>query len=43
MLTGNSLDVLDVMGFECMTPVQAGVIPLFMQNKDVVVEVKNDT
>ncbi|CAG8475735.1 3616_t:CDS:10 [Paraglomus brasilianum] len=32
------LDVLDVMGFECMTPVQAGVIPLFMQNKDVVVE-----
>lgn len=26
------------MGFERMTPVQASAIPLFMQNKDVVVE-----
>lgn len=27
------------MGFEQMTPVQAGTIPLFLQHKDVVVEV----
>jgi ATP-dependent RNA helicase DDX55/SPB4 len=26
------------MGFESMTPVQSGAIPLFMKNKDVVVE-----
>lgn len=33
-----SLETLDTMGFETMTPVQAGAIPLFMKNKDVVVE-----
>lgn len=27
------------MGFDSMTPVQSGAIPLFMKNKDVVVEV----
>lgn len=34
-----SLDTLATLGFETMTPVQAGAIPLFMKNKDVVVEV----
>lgn len=33
-----SLATLDEMGFETMTPVQSGAIPLFMKNKDVVVE-----
>jgi ATP-dependent RNA helicase DDX55/SPB4 len=28
------------MGFERMTPVQASTIPLFLQHKDVVVEVR---
>ncbi|TGZ83185.1 ATP-dependent rRNA helicase spb4 [Ascodesmis nigricans] len=32
------LDALASMGFEKMTPVQASTIPLFMGNKDVVVE-----
>ncbi|OBZ91605.1 ATP-dependent rRNA helicase SPB4 [Choanephora cucurbitarum] len=32
------LTTLDTMGFDTMTPVQAGVIPLFLKNKDVVVE-----
>ncbi|KAI8082566.1 P-loop containing nucleoside triphosphate hydrolase protein [Gilbertella persicaria] len=32
------LATLDTMGFETMTPVQSGAIPLFMKNKDVVVE-----
>jgi len=32
------LDGLAAMGFERMTPVQASTIPLFMANKDVVVE-----
>ncbi|GAA5884694.1 hypothetical protein JCM6882_005355 [Rhodosporidiobolus microsporus] len=31
-------DTIRDMGFEQMTPVQAGTIPLFMQHKDVVVE-----
>ncbi|KWU44091.1 DEAD-domain-containing protein [Rhodotorula sp. JG-1b] len=31
-------DVVRDMGFEQMTPVQAGTIPLFLQHKDVVVE-----
>ena len=31
------------MGFEQMTPVQASTIPLFMQHKDVVVEVRSHT
>lgn len=35
----NSSDVIRDMGFEQMTPVQASTIPLFMQHKDVVVEV----
>jgi ATP-dependent RNA helicase DDX55/SPB4 len=33
------LDAIATMGFERMTPVQASTIPLFMGNKDVVVEV----
>jgi ATP-dependent RNA helicase DDX55/SPB4 len=33
-----SLDVIQSMGHAQMTPVQASTIPLFMQNKDVVVE-----
>ncbi|CAG8671035.1 7612_t:CDS:2 [Cetraspora pellucida] len=32
------LETLATMGFTEMTPVQAGAIPLFMKNKDVVVE-----
>lgn len=32
------LDAMDSMGFEQMTPVQASAIPLFLGNKDVVVE-----
>ncbi|KAI8987686.1 P-loop containing nucleoside triphosphate hydrolase protein [Mycotypha africana] len=37
-LNDTILATLDNMGFETMTPVQAGAIPLFMKNKDVVVE-----
>jgi superfamily II DNA helicase RecQ len=33
-----SLDMIQSMGYTQMTPVQASTIPLFMQNKDVVVE-----
>ena len=33
-----SLDVILSMGYTEMTPVQASAIPLFMKNKDVVVE-----
>ena len=33
-----SLDVINSMGYERMTPVQASTIPLFMKHKDVVVE-----
>lgn len=33
------LDAITAMGFGRMTPVQASTIPLFMGNKDVVVEV----
>ena len=33
-----SLDVIQSMGHSQMTPVQVSAIPLFMQNKDVVVE-----
>ena len=33
------LDAIASMGFGRMTPVQASTIPLFMGNKDVVVEV----
>ena len=33
-----SLDVIQSLGHTQMTPVQASTIPLFMQNKDVVVE-----
>ena len=33
------LDAITAMGFARMTPVQASTIPLFMGNKDVVVEV----
>jgi len=34
------LDAISSMGFQRMTPVQASAIPLFMGNKDVVVEVR---
>ncbi|KAI0006105.1 DEAD-domain-containing protein [Russula compacta] len=37
-LTDWVLDVIQSMGHSQMTPVQASTIPLFMQNKDVVVE-----
>ncbi|KAF9567303.1 DEAD-domain-containing protein, partial [Agrocybe pediades] len=37
-LTGWILDVIQSMGHERMTPVQASTIPLFMKHKDVVVE-----
>jgi ATP-dependent RNA helicase DDX55/SPB4 len=33
-----TLDAIASMGFEKMTPVQASTIPLFLGNKDVVVE-----
>lgn len=35
------LEAVRDMGFEQMTPVQASTIPLFMQHKDVVVEVSS--
>jgi ATP-dependent RNA helicase DDX55/SPB4 len=38
-LSGWILDAVASMGFGRMTPVQASTIPLFMGNKDVVVEV----
>jgi len=38
ILTG-SRDVVDGMGFETMTKVQAGTIPQAMKHKDCVVEV----
>ncbi|GAA5849052.1 hypothetical protein JCM3766R1_002281, partial [Sporobolomyces carnicolor] len=38
-LTSWVSDVIRDLGFEQMTPVQASTIPLFMQHKDVVVEV----
>ena len=34
------LDAISAMGFGRMTPVQASTIPLFMGNKDVVVEAR---
>ena len=34
----SSLDVIQSLGYPQMTPVQASTIPLFMKNKDVVVE-----
>jgi ATP-dependent RNA helicase DDX55/SPB4 len=34
------VDAVSSMGFERMTPVQANCIPLFLGNKDVVVEVR---
>jgi len=37
------LDAIAAMGFVKMTPVQASCIPLFMGNKDVVVEVSTRT
>lgn len=33
-----SLDVIQSLGYPQMTPVQASTIPLFLKNKDVVVE-----
>ncbi|KAF9578061.1 ATP-dependent RNA helicase ddx55 [Lunasporangiospora selenospora] len=37
-LSNQILDAVSTMGFSDMTPVQSGAIPLFMKNKDVVVE-----
>lgn len=37
-LSPESLDVLQKLGFEFCTPVQAATIPLFTGNKDVVVD-----
>ncbi|KAG0226974.1 mannosyl-oligosaccharide alpha-1,2-mannosidase [Actinomortierella wolfii] len=37
-LSQPTLDAVAMMGFTDMTPVQSGAIPLFMKNKDVVVE-----
>ncbi|KAG0221228.1 P-loop containing nucleoside triphosphate hydrolase protein [Mortierella sp. GBAus27b] len=37
-LSPEILDAVNTMGFVEMTPVQSGAIPLFMKNKDVVVE-----
>ncbi|KAI8089933.1 P-loop containing nucleoside triphosphate hydrolase protein [Halteromyces radiatus] len=37
-LSDETLEQLSLMGFDTMTPVQAGAIPLFLKNKDVVVE-----
>jgi ATP-dependent RNA helicase DDX55/SPB4 len=37
------LDAIASMGFQKMTPVQANCIPLFIGNKDVVVEVKHSS
>ncbi|KAI1311607.1 ATP-dependent rRNA helicase spb4 [Mortierella claussenii] len=37
-LSPQVLDAVGTMGFTDMTPVQSGAIPLFMKNKDVVVE-----
>ncbi|KAF9438704.1 ATP-dependent rRNA helicase spb4 [Entomortierella beljakovae] len=37
-LSPQVLDAVNTMGFTDMTPVQSGAIPLFMKNKDVVVE-----
>ncbi|KAF9975329.1 ATP-dependent rRNA helicase spb4 [Actinomortierella ambigua] len=37
-LSQPTLDAIATMGFTDMTPVQSGAIPLFMKNKDVVVE-----
>jgi len=34
----SSLDVIQSLGYPQMTPVQASTIPLFLKNKDVVVE-----
>jgi hypothetical protein len=39
-LLPSTLAVIDKLGFASMTPVQAAVIPLFRQNKDVCVEVR---
>lgn len=37
-LSLSSLDVIQSLGYHQMTPVQASTIPLFLKNKDVVVE-----
>lgn len=37
------LDCVDTQGFTHMTPVQQSVIPLFMSNKDVCVQVRAAT
>lgn len=39
-LLPSTLATIDDMGFRTMTPVQAATIPLFLQNKDVCVEVR---
>ncbi|KAJ3027174.1 ATP-dependent RNA helicase ddx55 [Rhizophlyctis rosea] len=37
-LSKSTMDALGSLGFSQMTPVQSGTVPLFMKNKDVVVE-----
>jgi ATP-dependent RNA helicase DDX55/SPB4 len=37
-LSNKSLDSIEKLGFFKMTPVQAATIPLFLKNKDVLVE-----
>jgi hypothetical protein len=39
LLCGDTLKSVKSLGFEQMTPVQAAAIPLFLNHKDVVVEV----
>lgn len=39
-LLPSTLAIIDGLGFCTMTPVQAATIPLFLQNKDVCVEVR---
>ena len=38
-LLPSTMAAIDALGFRTLTPVQAAAIPLFLQNKDVCVEV----
>lgn len=42
-LHASTLQVVTELGFRHMTPVQAATIPLFLNNKDVAVEVQKHT
>ncbi len=39
LLSASTLETLEELKFDSMTPVQAATIPLFLSNKDVAVEV----